>query len=212
MEGNPVLYFNSMCPGPWRMDVDAQVLAVLHILESAISYWSKSRAIVQFTLVVLIGKIEDSNKEVKKSSRARSAGDIVEESKAPVKDEIDSIADQSTVIVQSKLTQGFFNRRIDAGEEWRVHGNFSLAQRLVNLAERHYPERFFQCLVVARGTWGSRRVDKFLSHNLVSYPRLRARISVLRSEANLLRFISAEELVEVAGGNAVAKNYTLDKI
>jgi hypothetical protein len=212
MEGNPVLYFNSMCPGPWRMDVDAQVLAVLHILESSISYWSKSRAFVQFTLVVLIGKMEDSNKEVRKASRAQSAEDIVEESKAPVEDDVNSIADQSTVIVQSKITQGFFNRRIDAGEEWRVHGSFDLAQRLVNLAERHYPERFFQCLVVARGTWGSRKVDKFLSHNLVSYPRLRARISVLRSEANLLRFISAEELVEIAGGNAVAKKSTLDEI
>ncbi len=32
MEGNPVLYFNSMCPGPWRMDVDDQVLA-LHLIQ-----------------------------------------------------------------------------------------------------------------------------------------------------------------------------------
>jgi hypothetical protein len=81
------------------MDKFAWVFAVLHILESAISYWLKRHTLVQFTLVVLIGKMEDSNKEVRKS-RARSAGETVEESKSPMEDDFNSLADQSTVTVQ----------------------------------------------------------------------------------------------------------------
>lgn len=162
--------------------------------------------------MVLIGKKEDSKKEVRKSSRARSAGDAGEVSESPVDDDDNTVADQNTMVAQSKITQGFFNRRIDAGEEWRVHGNIELAKRLVNLAERHYPERFFQCLVVAREPWGSRRVEKILSHILAPFPHLGDRISVLRSEANLRKYISAEELAEIAGGNARAKKSSLDEI
>lgn len=209
LEGNPVAYFNSMCPGPWRMDVDAQILAVLHRLESAISYWSRRRAFVQFTLIVLIGKIEDSDKERKrKSSSPRSAKTENEVNDSAVGDDSTSVADQSSIAAQSKLSQGFFNPRIDADEEWRVHGNYELAVRLVTLAQRHYPERFYQCFVVARGPWGTKRVDRFLTKYLESTPRLREKITVMHSEQNLKRFISADELVKIAGGNAVAKKVT----
>jgi hypothetical protein len=46
--------------------------------------WMRILRFLLFMLVVLIGKMEDSNKEVRKS-RAQSAGDTVEESYPPLK-------------------------------------------------------------------------------------------------------------------------------
>jgi hypothetical protein len=197
------------------MDIDAQVLAVLHRLESAISFWSRRRLLVQFTLVVLMGAPPDlfNNSGHKKKRRmlppqesagAATTSDEVNNDGSPG-DDNNSLTDQISAAESiAKLSHGFCNPRIDNDEEWQIHGNLQLAERLVTLAMRHYPERFHKCLVVPCGSSGAKKVDRFLKH-LVSCPRRRHKVAIIHSIQDLKMFIPVDELVTFAGGNAVVE-------
>jgi len=220
---NPVAYFQCMCPGPWRMDIDAQVLAFLHRLESAISYWSKRRSYVQLTLVLLLGSPPDLFNDHKKkrkmlnqqgSANIATTNDGVSNGDSPTIDENNSVVDQGSVAATAELSlrekiQEFCNPRIDSDEEWQLHGNFELVQRLVNLATRHYPEIFCKLLLVPGGSSGSKKIDRYLKHLALS-SRDREKITVIHSIKDLKKFIPIDELVTLAGGNAPVQKSAFD--
>ena len=231
LKGNPVLYFRVMCVGPWRMDVDAQVLSVLYRLESAVLDWSRKSPRVQFTLVLLMGnpflginepdkkltkgKGKEKGRTAKRGSRksAVAGGDDIKdtETTSGVDDNSSAVASFHSryTLGKSRANRSFLirgcNPRIDPEEEYRVHGNDELADRLRNIVMRHYPERLHKCLVLPGDPLGEKLVAKWFNYHL-PYSPIRGKITILDSPQDLKLFILADELVTFAGGNSLVNS------
>lgn len=182
--GNPVFYFRNMCSGLWRQDVDASIAAVLYNLENAIQNISKRNPNFKCTLVVLMGKTSALPSTV--TTHVSDSGH-----------------DDTSIAVdaQDNNTQKSALSKSNVANEQHVHTNFKFVQRLIHIVTRNYPERLGQALVVPNGGW-----EKLLgTHGLRRYiqsPKTRAKVKILSDLNSLKDYISSDELIDIAGGQA----------
>eukprot|EP00566_Odontella_aurita_P026957 CAMPEP_0113558908 /NCGR_PEP_ID=MMETSP0015_2-20120614/18608_1 /TAXON_ID=2838 /ORGANISM="Odontella" /LENGTH=176 /DNA_ID=CAMNT_0000460497 /DNA_START=1 /DNA_END=531 /DNA_ORIENTATION=+ /assembly_acc=CAM_ASM_000160 len=107
--------------------------------------------------------------------------------------------------VKEKQRNPFFlgvDPRIDLDEDYHIHTNFALVQRLVELLSRHYPDRLAQALVVPSGGW-IKTVGTFGLRAYVPDARTRAKVTMLHDLRGLLKFVKSDDLVAFAGGKAL---------
>mmetsp|Transcript_16963 Transcript_16963/g.25240 ORF Transcript_16963/g.25240 Transcript_16963/m.25240 type:complete len:654 (+) Transcript_16963:2150-4111(+) len=230
-ENNPVFYFRNMCLGPWRKDVDATTFAVLHRLESAIVHWSKISPELRCTIIVVMGSpleemMEDD--EHNADDAATTAGDA-STAEGEVGDENGSASaatstaggnssgsnnnvkkkkkkKKSKGLTQKQRNPFFvgFNPRIDPEEDYYVHTNFLLVQRLHEVISKHYPERLSKMIVVSSKSGGWMKVFHTLSLKThVKSQRTRDRITRIDSVAELKKYVDESELVTFVGGKAL---------
>ena len=205
MQGNPVFYFRNVCLGPWRKDVDASLLAVLHRVETAIQTLSASNPSVKCTIVILMGKpmFEDPAKH-RSSSVTDQEGDVIDSVVPNVQDEEKRVdgGDNSRVEAKRNPYALGSDPRIDLNEKYFVHTNPSLIQRIVCTLSAHYPERLAKCLIVPSS--GLEKTMGGLSlRTYVTSLRTRTRITILDSQRELKDYINEENLLAFAGGKAV---------
>ena len=212
IEGNPVFYFRNVCLGPWRKDVDASLLAVLHRVETAIKTLSASNPSVKCTIVILMGKpmLEDPAKH--RSSVTDQEGDVIDSVEPNVQDDScdteeqrvdggDNSREKKEEAKRNPYALGS-DPRIDLNEKYFVHTNPALIQRIVCTLSAHYPERLAKCLIVPSS--GLEKTIGGLSlRTYVTSLRTRTRITILDSRRELKDYISEENLLAFAGGKAV---------
>jgi len=175
-DNNPIFYFRNMLLGPWRNDIHATVLSVLHRLETYLLKVDHEKSSVKVTVIAFVGNpIENEHGQivVKKHGKNR---DVVED-------------EQSSSTPPSSIDS---DPRIDPYEEYHTHSNFVLLQLLNELIPRYYPGRLAKALVVPSKGWAKSRLGKhFASH-----------VTVLSSGDDLKKYVDKDELVMFAGGNA----------
>ena len=183
--GNPVFYFRNMCAGMWRADVDASVLAVVHRAEAAVKKCSKSNPYFQCTLVVLMGPSTASSIEYNEG-------------------------ESSSVASNSQATETISSMNAKKNEFY-VHTNFKMVQRLIGIVCQNYPERLGKALVVLNGGFGwEKMLGTHALRRYVQSSKTRCKIEVLDDLNGLQKYISQEELVDLAGGHAHTKPFELN--
>jgi hypothetical protein len=94
------------------------------------------------------------------------------------------------------------NPRIDySGEDYQVHTNFALVQRLNEVLSRHYPERLAKTFIVPSSGW-IKTLGTFGLRAYVSAPKTRSRVFMLGSSHDLRKYVEEDELVTIVGGRA----------
>ena len=218
--GNPVFYFRNMCLGPWRKDVDATVLAVLHRLERSMKSIAQKNPATKCTVVVITGKpvLGRSTDDGIDDGDADGAGDggdtgddeddadeNAESGRSDKKEEEEKGDDENGNNEKKEMERNPFiigsDPRIDPSEEYFVHTNSALIHRLVRLLLSHYPERLAKALIVPSGGW-EKTMGGLSIRGYVSSPRTRSRIIVLNSANDLKEHISENSLLSFAGGKA----------
>jgi hypothetical protein len=212
IQGNPVFYFRNLCLGPWRKDVDASLLAVLHRVETAIETLSESNPSVKCTIVILMGKpmLEDPAKH--RSSVTNQEGDVIDSVVPNVQDDScdteeqrvdggDNSGKKEEEAKRNPYALGS-DPRIDLNEKYFVHTNPALIQRIVCTLSAHYPERLAKCLIVP-GSGLEKTIGGLSLRTYVTSLRTRTRITILDSQRELKDYISEENLLAFAGGKVV---------
>jgi len=215
--GNPVFYFRNMCLGPWRKDVDATVLAVLHRLETSMKSIALKNPAAKCTVVVIMGKpvlgrssddgIDDGDADDgDDTDDDEGDGDENAESgRSDKKEEEEKGGDETGDNEKKEMERNPFiigsDPRIDPSEEYFVHTNSALIHRLVRLLSSHYPERLAKALIVPSGGW-EKTMGGLSIRGYVSSPRTRSRIVMLKSANDLKEHINENSLLSFAGGKA----------
>ena len=195
VRGNPVFYFRNMCLGPWRKDVDASLLAILHRVETSLKTLSGSNPSVKCTVVILMGKpvLEDPSKQ---------EGDVAD---YVVSNDEKKADGNSKSVPEEKVKRGPYilgsDPRIDAKEMYSVHVNATLIHRIVRTLCAHYPERLAKCLIVPSGGF-EKTIGSLTIRTYVPSLRTRSRITILESASDLKDYISDENLLSFVGGKA----------
>jgi CRAL/TRIO domain len=197
----PVFYFRNMGRGPGRKDVDASVAAVLHRLEEAFQDYARHDKDFKCTLIVIMGRPY-------KELLQRVGADGV--SKAEEEDDDDdmgasmpatSARDPNVAAVDREA-----NPRVNPDESWQIHTSTRLVKQLVELVSAHYPERLHQALVVMKPSQATLLRNIFGAYtlkNFVASPATRSKVKFLVTFRELQKYVSKEELVTIAGGDAV---------
>jgi Divergent CRAL/TRIO domain len=197
--GRPVFYFRNMGRGPSRNDVDASVAAVLHRLEAFHAASSKDKD-CKCTLIVIMGR---PYKELFKPVGADGVSSEVEED-----GEDDMGASMAAFSAREHNVASVdreANPRVNPDESWQLHTSTKLIKQLVELVSAHYPERLHQALVVVKPsqtTLWSNIFGKYTLNNFVSSPETRSKVKFLNSFRELQKYVSKDELVTIAGGDA----------
>lgn len=206
-EGHPVFYFRNMCLGPWRRDENAVITAVLHRLERAVSKLSAKDPRVKCTLVVLLGKPfrkkakKDDDEDMVVEEEGHNGGEQHEVSVgADHEQEAEHDGDDKSMGVTD-------NPRIDPTEQYYVHTSKRVVRRLISLVMQHYPERLHKAYVVVgygnktytrTAVGGTMRLSKYILHS----QRTREKVKFLIRYNDLREYISSDQLVTIAGGDA----------
>lgn len=170
-----VFYFRNVCKGLWRKDIDASISAVIYKFEMAIRSLLKFNPNFKCTLVVLMGK--------------------------PRRNETSSVSIQNeNNSVPSHNNDGIFQESAPHNLGYHVHTNFDFVHKLIKILTKNYPERLMMALLVPDGGWG-----KFLGganiRRYIHSSRTRSRIIMLDNQEDLLKYISSNQLVDIAGGD-----------
>ena len=128
--GNPVFYFRNMCKGLWRKDVAASVAAVFYNVDTAFEKLNQTNPDFKVTLVVLMGKNQESNTNNSNKNTSNTSKRSSEESHN------EETSTQKTVM-----------------DEEYVHTNFQYVQRLIRVMSDNYPQRLGKALVVPTTGW-----------------------------------------------------------
>lgn len=200
--GNPVYYFQNMCLGPWRGNEDALVSAVLHRLESSLQRLSVHKPDVKCTLILVMGK---PLQKMKKAQRRKKGSDSITESADENKDAASTAADadsESKASVNTEMTawnpfRMGANPRLYPGEDYTVHSNTSVTNRLIAILRQHYPERLHKALVLPGGL-----LPMGSSRGYIQSSRTRAKVIILGSASELTHHVSKSELLSIVGGTA----------
>jgi hypothetical protein len=213
-EGNPVFYFRNMCMGPWRKDVNAVIFAILHRLEASMKRLALQKPDVRCTLVVLMGspvsemvsenynqgRVSKDDESIQSESTSTTRNSQRSRKSAKMKKkQVNALgSDQSSL---NPFSIGA-NPRIDySGEDYQVHTNFALVQRLNEVLSRHYPERLAKALIVPSSGW-IKTLGTFGLRAYVSAPKTRSRVFMLGSSHDLRKYVEEDELVTFVGGRA----------
>jgi hypothetical protein len=221
-EGNPVFYFRNTCLGPWRKDDDALVCAVLHRLENAMNVLAEDNPHVKCTLIVVMGRPYKRKKTDKKSVQEPKAakdvddkteqattataltGDSTVGRSVDVEDDEETAIDSDDGFDEAAKKALINNPRIHPDEQWYVHTNKQVAQRLIDLVMKHYPERLNKALVVIGH--GNRRYVRttvggvLLISSAIASSRTRDKIKFLNRYRDLVQYVDKAELVPLVGG------------
>ena len=100
-------------------------------------------------------------------------------------------------------------QRIDPDEDYHIHTNYALVQRLVELVSCHYPERLAQALVIPSGGW-IKTLGSFGLRAYVPSAQTRAKILMLNSLSDLKKYVADDQLVTFAGGNSLLPPSTFE--
>lgn len=201
--GDPVFYFQNMCMGPWRQDVDASVASLLHRLESSLARMSQDKPDVKCTVIVLMGR--PLRKAKKKKGKKENNEDVstADESKNMAEGEggKDSVADDQTVEAEETVWNPFrqgVNSRVPPGEDYHVHSNINMIYRLSDVLSSHYPERLKNLLLVKGGS--GYLSARFGIRKYIKSARTRAKVVQLNGVSELTRFVDESELATIVGG------------
>eukprot|EP00978_Attheya_sp_CCMP212_P005119 scaffold11316_cov60-Attheya_sp.AAC.2 len=213
-EGNPVFYFRNMCMGPWRKDVNAVVFAILHRLEASMKRLALQKPDVRCTLVVLMGspvsemvsenynqgRISKDDESVQSESTSTTRNSQRSRKSAKMKKkQVNALGSDQSLLNPFSIGA---NPRIDySGEDYQVHTNFALVQRLNEVLSRHYPERLAKALIVPSSGW-IKTLGTFGLRAYVSAPKTRSRVFMLGSSHDLKKYVEEDELVTIVGGRA----------
>jgi hypothetical protein len=216
VDGDPVFYFQNMLMGPWRGNVDASVAALLHRLESSLDHFSKENPEVKCTVIALVGK---PFKRISKKKRKQKGGEKDDASAAESKDTTedgeqskDAAVDgeQSTAasVAAHTMDQNAWNPfrmgvnpRVFSQEDYHVHSNVVLFQRLAEVLSAHYPERLKRLIVVpGQGKSISYMNTTFTMRKFVTSSRTRAKVVQLNRASELPVYVEDNELATVVGG------------
>lgn len=185
-EKNPIFYFRNMLLGPWRNDIHATALSILHRLETFFLKVEHRPRSVKITLIVLMGHPIVSDRS---QGKAKKKG----------KDQAVGEDEQPTDTPPTQLTPSTFGSdpRIDPYEEFRPHSNYVLLQLLNDLIKQHYPERFAKVLI--EPSKGQKKAHLLATFSLRSS---KSSVTVLNPGDDLMQYVDEEELVTFAGGKA----------
>ena len=201
--GDPVFYFQNMCMGPWRQDVDASVASLLHRLESSLVRLSQDKPDVKCTVIVLVGRPLRRVKKKKGKQENNENASTADESKDATEGEggKDSIADDQIVAAEETVWNPCrlgVNPRAPPGEDYHVHSNIDMIYRLSDVLSSHYPERLKKLLLVTGGS--SYLSAKFGIRKYIASARTRAKVVQLNGVSELTRFVDESELATIVGG------------
>lgn len=201
--GDPVFYFQNMCMGPWRQDLDASVASLLHRLESSLVRLSQDKPDVKCTVIVLMGRPLRRVKKKKGKQENNENASTADESKDATEGEggKDSVADDQIVAAEETVWNPFrlgVNPRAPPGEDYHVHSNIDMIYRLSDVLSSHYPERLKKLLLVTGGS--SYLSAKFGIRKYIASARTRAKVVQLNGVSELTRFVDESELATIVGG------------
>ena len=211
VDGDPVFYFQNMLMGPWRGDVNASVAAILYRLESSLNQLADEDPDVRYTVIALVGKPfkrisrkkkrrkgegNDDSSAVSESKDASDGGEEETSSYAP------SVAshtvDQST---WNPLRMGA-NPRLYPEEDFHVHSNILMFQRLAELLPAHYPERLKRLILVpGQGRSMTYVNTTFAIRKFITCSRIRNKVIHLNRASELPKYVEDSELCTIVGGN-----------
>ena len=109
--GQLVFYFRNMCLGPWRKDVDATILAVLHRLEISMEELQRHNPNMRCTLIVLMGKPIDKVKVGKggeDEDGSSQANVVMSATKSNINEEKNKKRTKKTKVVKKRQRNPFF--------------------------------------------------------------------------------------------------------
>jgi hypothetical protein len=225
LNGNPVFYFQNMCIGPWRGNVDAAISAVLYRLNKSLHGPVKANPNVQCVLIILMGRpygkpIEKKEQKVVIQNIAKADQGRGGASDAAIENDQDEAASKEDGSTLGDMTLGaghhearpslanwISNPRIDPNETFQVHTNKELILRLVTILLRHYPERLSKVLVIAGKGGnsyysGSVMAGRMALGSVLDCKATKAKIKFLKKSSDLTRYVSETELVSIVGGQA----------
>jgi hypothetical protein len=173
---NPVFYFRNMCKGLWRKNLAASVAAVLYNVDRAFEKLNQANPDFKVTLVVLMGKDQESKSKDSSKNTSNTSNRSSEESHN------EEISAQMTVTDQEY-----------------VHTNFQYVQKLIRIASDNYPQRLGKALVVPTTGW-EKLVGVHGLRRYISSQETRNKVKILDNVSQLKEYISSDQLVDFAGG------------
>lgn len=179
LDKNRVLYFRTVCRGPWRNNLEASFHAFLHSLEDVLSKSSSKGEMQGFCLVVLLGTFERDRKRTRKDTGSTSDDDI--DMKSP-----------QTLQAQGVL---FGNQRVSHKEAWNLHANAELLDCMLHACITHYPGVLAKLLFVTGD--GPLRLFKNSSIARQFVQKMSAHVSVsklLQNSSSLNNYINDQQL------------------
>ena len=215
IDGDPVFYFQNMLMGPWRGNVEASVAALLHRLEVSLDQLTNENQEVKCTVIALVGK---PFKRISKKKRSRkdekddgsaiesdNAAEEVEQREAAAEDGEQSTAASVAAHTIDKNAWNPFrmgvNPRVYPEEDYHVHSNVALFQRLAEVLSAHYPERLKRLIVVpGQGRPVSYMNTTYTMRKLITSSRTRARVVHLNRASELPKYVEDNELATIVGG------------
>lgn len=190
---------SKLCLGPWRKDVNASLLAILHRFEKSLAALNVQNAATRCTVVVIMEKPQ-LRSTVAKSGRRECDPENECQSSPGIGSE--TVTETATVTTMEHREQcRGQDPRLDLEEEYHDHSNTELEKRLVAILSRHYPERLGKALIVPK----SRNALSISSGELrVFLPnaRTRSKVVLLSCQEDLKRYIDDSELISIVGGKA----------
>jgi len=206
VDGDPVFYFQNMLMGPWRGNVDASVLALLHRLESSLDRLSEENSDIKCTVIALIGKpFKRISKKKKRKDDADASESSAAESKDGAEDSVQSTAPSVAAHTIDKNSWNPFrigaNPRVYPEEDFHVHSNVVMFERLAELLSAHYPERLKRLILVpGQGRSITYMNSTFAMRKLIPSSRTRAKVVHLNRASELPKYVEDNELATLTGG------------
>jgi hypothetical protein len=239
-EKNPVYYFRNMCAGPWRMDEDAVISAILHRFDRSLREFCKTDPFTKVTVIVLMGAprgpMNDSNKKGRRSDEnkavedpANAADDDDEEDNgdrpahddeedgspgpgAPADEVAASPADDAVSCAAGN--SGSRNPRISLDEQWKCHSNTQMMERLFTILGAHYPSRLAKALIVKGRGSNTYYRDTFQGkrklRKLLGHQLVQDKIRFIQKSSALDKYVEVTQLVTIVGGTAPVDDSAYD--
>jgi hypothetical protein len=181
--GNPVVYFRTMCRGPWRQCAEATLAAALHRFEMALSEFCAIEQEVQCTLVIVLGRPGKSTRS-DPEGRKQSSSSNTDEERTTVDNEESGESINDDMVGGTIDPRTTTNPRVSPEEQWYLHCTGDLLEQFISLLFKHYPERIAKVLLV-KGK--GQKASFYRTH--VAASRAMKRAIALRKERSKIRFL-----------------------
>lgn len=206
VDGDPVFYFQNMLMGPWRGNLNASVAAILHRLESSILQLSEQDPDVRCTVIALVGK--PFKRISKKKKRRKDESSVATESKDADEDGEGEQSTEEPSVASHTVDQNTWNPlrmgtnpRVYPEEDFHVHSDILMFQRLAELLPAHYPERLKRLILVpGQGRSMTYMNTTFTMRKFITSSRTRNKVIHLNRASELPKYVEDEELATLAGG------------
>lgn len=211
VDGDPVFYFQNMLMGPWRGNVNASVSALLHRLETSLIQLSKENPDVKCTVIALVGKpFKRISKKKKEQASEEEAKQDESASSAERKEADDADGEQSTAasVAAHTVDQNSWNPfrvgvnpRVYPAEDFQVHSDNLMFERLAEVLSAHYPERLKRLILVpGQSRSVSYMNTAFTMRKFITSSNTRAKVVHLNRASELAKFVEDNELLTICGG------------